>query len=71
MLSDRPGVAHANQLHLGQKNFWSLVKENAVTPSFLRPKEIKKRQKTAYGNYQVNWRIIYKKIFNILKKIEK
>ena len=70
-LSDRPGVAHANQLHLGQKNFWSLVKENAVTPSFLRPKEIKQRQKTPYGNYQVNWRIIYKTIFNILKKIEK
>ncbi|MGD1808718.1 tetratricopeptide repeat protein [Dapis sp. BLCC M126] len=70
-LSDKPGVAYANQGHLKQQNFWSRVKENAIAPSFLRYQDIKELGKGAYGNYQINWQTIYQRIFKILKKIEK
>ncbi|NEQ36104.1 MAG: tetratricopeptide repeat protein [Okeania sp. SIO3I5] len=70
-LSDRPGVAYANQGHLRQQSFWSRVKENVVAPSFLRSQDIKQLHKGAYGNYEINWQTIYQRIFKILKKIEK
>ncbi|MGD1699538.1 tetratricopeptide repeat protein [Dapis sp. BLCC M229] len=70
-LSDKPGVAYANQGHLKQQNFWSRVKENAIVPSFLRYQDIKELQKGAYGNYEINWQTIYQRIFKILKKVEK
>ncbi|OZH52526.1 hypothetical protein AFK68_23810, partial [Hydrocoleum sp. CS-953] len=69
-LSDKPGVAHGDRAHLGQKCFWSEVKESGIEPVFLNHQETKQSQKGAYKNYQVDWQIIYRKIFKILKKIE-
>ncbi len=70
-LSDKPGVAYANKGHLKQQKFWSPMKENSVAPSFLKYQDIKQLKKGGYVNYKINWRIIYRKIFKILKNIEK
>ncbi|NES72574.1 MAG: hypothetical protein F6K24_48965 [Okeania sp. SIO2D1] len=70
-LTDKPGVAHGDRAHLGQKCFWSEVKESGVEPSFLNHQDIKQSKKGAYQNYQLDWQIIYQKIFKILKKIER
>ena len=70
-LIDKPGVAHGDRPHLGQKCFWSEVKESGIEPRFLNHQEVKQLQRGVYRNYQVNWEIIYKKIFKIIKKIEK
>ena len=70
-LIDKPGVAHGDRAHLGQKCFWSEVKESGIEPRFLNHQEVKQLQRGVYRNYQVNWEIIYKKIFKIIKKIEK
>ncbi|MEM1171058.1 MAG: tetratricopeptide repeat protein [Cyanobacteria bacterium P01_H01_bin.35] len=70
-LSNKPGVAHGDRGHLSQKNFWSPVKESIISPTFLHPLEIKPLQQRLYGNYQVSWQTIYKKIFQIIKKVEK
>ncbi|NET78594.1 tetratricopeptide repeat protein [Okeania sp. SIO1F9] len=69
-LSDKPGVAHGDLAHLGQKCFWSQVKESGIEPIFLNRQDIKQSQKGAYKNYQIDWQIIYEKISQILKKIE-
>ena len=70
-LTDKPGVAHGDHAHLGQQCFWSAVKESGIEPRFLNHQEVTQLQRGVYRNYKVNWQIIYKKIFNILKKIEK
>lgn len=70
-LTDKPGVAHGDRAHLGQKCFWSEVKEFGIEPTFLNNQEVKQSHKKVYGNYQVNWQTIYRKIFKIIKKIEK
>lgn len=70
-LTDKPGVAHGDRAHLGQKSFWYGVKEAGIRPTFLTGQDIQQLNTKAYGNYKVNWKIIYKKILNILKKVER
>ncbi|GGA21411.1 hypothetical protein [Okeania sp. KiyG1] len=69
-LTDKPGVAHGDLAHLAQKSFWYGVKEAGIRPTFLKAQDIQQLNTKAYGNYKVNWKIIYKKILNILKKVE-
>ncbi|NEQ74830.1 MAG: hypothetical protein F6K23_18355 [Okeania sp. SIO2C9] len=69
-LNDKPGVAHADRAHLGQKCFWSEVKESGIEPTFLNHQEVKQLQQGVYKNYQIDWQIIYQKILRIIKNIE-
>lgn len=68
-LSKKPGVAYGDRGHLFQSCFWSKVKEDAIAPLFLKPQEITQIDNGVYSNYEINWEIIYEKIWQILKQI--
>ena len=68
-LSNKPGVAFGDRGHLGQSCFWSKVKENAIAPIFLKPQEINPVEHKMYASYEIEWEVIYEKIFGILKQI--
>ena len=66
-LSDKPGVAHGDRAHLGQQVFWSDVKENSVPPVFLERKHIISQSQRIYSNYNLDWRVIYNYLLEILE----
>lgn len=65
-LSDKPGVAHGDRAHLNQQVFWSDMKENSIPPVFVKSKHIISQYHRMYGNYQLNWRVIYNYLVEIL-----
>lgn len=68
-LNDKPGVAYANRGHIKQRNFWSKVKEKSIEPSFLDFSDIVEVGTGGWGNYEINWQVIYDRIFPILKNL--
>ncbi|NEP42428.1 MAG: hypothetical protein F6K35_25695, partial [Okeania sp. SIO2H7] len=68
-LSNKPGVAYSNLGHLRQERFWSKVKEDAIAPIFLKPDEITPIEDNMYGNYEIDWEVIYEKILGILQQV--
>lgn len=67
-LNDKPGIAHSDKFHLAQEIFWSQVKEDAIPPVFLNEKEVEQIDNRIYGNYRVDWQVIYTKLLNIMKE---
>lgn len=66
-LSNKPGVAHGDRVHLNQELFWSNMKENSIPPVFVKRKHITSQSHRMYGNYQINWRVIYNYLLEILQ----
>jgi len=69
-LNDKPGVAYSNKGHIRQKMFWSRVKEKGVAPNFLKAEDILDVGSGGWGNYELDWQVIYNKILPIIQKIE-
>ncbi|MCL2923054.1 MAG: hypothetical protein MGF17_00050 [Trichodesmium sp. MAG_R04] len=71
-LANKPGVAHANKIHLGQKIFWSDVRENIIEPVFIPEKLIYEDnpKHDLYKNYDFDWKIIYEEMVKIIEGLE-
>lgn len=73
-LANKPGVIHGNSVTLTGEvsGLLSLLsrRENAIKPRFLSRNDVKDvvtGNQTIHGNYDCDWKVIYKEIINLVK----
>jgi hypothetical protein len=56
-LIQKPGIAHANRVHLDQRTFWNSVSSGMIPTTFI-PGSAVSDQGGFYGNYDFDWHIL-------------
>jgi hypothetical protein len=56
-LVQKPGIAHANRAHLGQRTFWNSVSGGMIPTTFIDNAAVSD-DGSLYGNYDFDWRVL-------------
>jgi hypothetical protein len=66
-LAHKPGIAHANRVHLRQCSFWNSVSPGMVPVTFVDSAAVT-CDGTGYGNYDFDWRVLLPSVRDAIRQ---
>lgn len=66
--ANRPGVAHANTVHMHQANYWAAMSPGSCAPTFIEIENVKDEGRL-FDNYDFPPELLYQKMSTLVKNI--